>query len=135
MPAASCSLSLVTLVLLALGSSVGCGVESRNDDALLLFIEAPPIEIIINTPKAVSYQIHTEGELHHTEVRACMGTSETCGLGDESSFDRQFPALEVEGMYDATIIFDTAGPWTIAVFAHVGETPHNSAVVHTTVLE
>ena len=135
MPSANSPLTVLTCALLALASSIGCGTENRADDALLIFIDAPSIEIIVNTPKAVSYQVHTEGELHHTEVRACMGTSDTCGLGDASSFDLKFPAIEEAGMYDATIIFDTAGPWTIAAFAHVGETPHNSAVVHTTVLE
>ena len=87
----------------------------------------------VGTAVEVTWTIETEGELHHTEIRACMGHSNDCGLGGADSFDQNFAATMNDGMYTASITLDTAGPWTVVAFAHVGETPHISEVIHATV--
>lgn len=127
-----------TFALLAsifLAAACDDGHDHGPDEAHLIFVNSPPTAITVNTPVEVAYQVHTEGDLHHTEIRACTGHSTDCGLGDASSFDVSFPATAGDDQYTATVTIDSAGPWTIAVFAHVGETPHISDVVHATVSE
>lgn len=89
-------------------------------EASLFFVSGPPVSLTTSVAADVTYQVHTEGELHHTEIRACMGHSTDCGLGGETSFDLNFPATLKGDTYSASITIDSAGPWTIAVFAHVG---------------
>ena len=127
-----------TLLLSALVFAPACGDDGDDqsaDDAHLMFGIAPPTALTAGTPVDVMWEVHTEGDLHHTEIRACMGHSNDCGLGDATSFDENFAATPVtdgEG-FTSTITIDVEGPWTIAVFAHVGETPHISDVIHATV--
>ena len=60
--------------------------------------EASRFEVSLDTPTGrvlgwCSYRL-APGlmELHHTEVRACMGQNAACGLGGAESFDLNFPA-------------------------------------------
>ena len=97
-----------------------------------MFVNAPPTAMTADTAVDVTYMVHTEGDLHHQEIRACMGHETACGLGDASSFDMNFAGTKSGDTYTASVML-AEGAWTIAVFAHVGETPHISDVIHTTV--
>ena len=113
---------------------VSCSDEEGNpDDAYLQFVNAPPATLTAGTDVEVRWTVETDGELHHTEIRACMGQNPTCGLGGAESFDENFTPTMLEGEYVATVNLSVAGQWTVAVFAHVGETPHISDVVYVTV--
>ncbi len=119
-----------------LGFFVGaCGEEHDHDHdaAHLMFVGAPGATLTAGEDVVVTWQVHTEGDLHHTELRACMGHNDECGLGDMSTFDENFSATLNEETYSATLNLSVAGPWTVVVFAHVGETPHISEAIHTTV--
>lgn len=124
-------------VMLALMLSVSaCSGDDDADDpdhAHLMFVTAPPTTLTAGTDVEVRWAVHTEGDLHHTEVRGCMGQDSTCGLGGSDSFDAFFSATMVEGEYMTTINVDTPGEWSIVVYAHVGETPHISDVMYVTV--
>lgn len=113
-----------------------CGEDDEHadpDHAHLAFVNAPATTLTTSVSTDVTYQVHTEGNLHHTEIRACMGHNTSCGLGDASTFDVNFAATLSGDIYTAPVSIESAGPWTIAVFAHVGETPHISDVIHTMV--
>lgn len=130
------SLVLGSACALGLLAVSACGGdEDGADDAHLMFVTAPGAAITAGEDVAVTWMVHTEGDLHHTEIRACMGHSDDCGLGDMTSFDANFTGLMNGEMYSTNVNIDTAGPWTIVVFAHVGETPHISEAVHATVTE
>jgi len=123
---------------LAVGLVAGACGEGHDDDhdhdaAHLMFVAAPGATLTAGDDVAVTWQVHTEGELHHTEIRACMGHSDDCGLGDMTTFDEKFAATLSEETYEATVALSVAGPWTIVVYAHVGETPHISEAIHATV--
>ncbi len=122
--------------ILALGFLGACGDDDGEhdlDEAHLMFLEAPSATLAVGVEEPVTWQVHTEGELHHTEIRACMGHSDECGLGDASTFDGNFFGTLSEETYSANVNITAAGPWTIVVYAHVGETPHISEAVHVTV--
>jgi hypothetical protein len=129
---------LFALALTSMLAFAACGDDGQShdpDEAHLMFVSAPPTSITTDVAVDVSYMVHTEGDLHHTEIRACMGHSTDCGLGGMDSFDLNFAATKEGDTYSASVTIDMAGPWTIAVFAHVGETPHISEVVHATVAD
>jgi hypothetical protein len=134
-PNKSKSSALIGLFCATLVFGAACGDDEHDDPdhAHLMFVSAPPTSISAGTAVEVSWMVHTEGELHHTEIRACMGHSTDCGLGGADSFDMNYAATMADDMYSASVQIDDAGPWTIAVFAHVGETPHISDVIHATV--
>ncbi len=117
----------------ALLSAAACGDDGADAGTELMFVEAPPTTLTVDTAVDVSWMVHAHGELHHTEIRACMGHSTDCGLGGADSFDKNFAATMEGEVYTASVSIDAAGPWTIAVFAHVDEDPHISNVIHTTV--
>jgi hypothetical protein len=120
------------LALLAFTPACGDDAAEDPDHAHLEFVTAPPTAMSAATAVDVVYMVHTEGDLHHQEIRACMGHNTACGLGDASSFDQSFAGTKEGESYTASVML-AEGPWTIAVFAHVGETPHISSVIHSTV--
>ncbi len=125
--------SIFAFGALAAGACGDDGDEVDPDEAHLMFVTAPSTTLTAGTAVDVSWMVHTEGELHHTEIRACMGHSADCGLGDMTSFDENFAATNNAGTYEASVSLSVAGPWTIVVFAHVGATPHISEAIHATV--
>ncbi|MCP4443963.1 MAG: hypothetical protein GY811_01275 [Myxococcales bacterium] len=126
--------SVLAVGTLAIGA---CGEDDHDhehgDEAHLMFVTAPGTTLTAGEDAAVTWMVHTEGDLHHTEIRACMGHSDECGLGDTTSFDLNFTGTMGDDMYSTDVNIDTAGPWTIVVYAHVGETPHISDAIHATV--
>jgi len=122
------------LALLAFTPACGDDHDAHDDPdhAHLMFVTAPPTAMSAATAVDVVYMVHTEGDLHHQEIRACMGHNAACGLGDASSFDQNFAGTKEGDSYTASVML-AEGPWTIAVFAHVGATPHISDVIHSTV--
>jgi hypothetical protein len=126
--------AVFSAVLALLLTVAACGDEHGDPDhAHLHFVNAPPATLTAGTDFEVRWAVETEGELHHTEIRACMGQNSTCGLGGAESFDANFTPTPVDGEYAATVNLSVAGDWTIVVFAHVGETPHISETVYVTV--
>lgn len=121
------------LALAAFAPACGDDGDSSDPDAAhLMFVTPPPTAMTADTAVEVTYAVHTEGDLHHQEIRACMGHNDECGLGDASSFDMNFAGTKEGEAYTASVML-AEGPWTIAVFAHVGATPHISDVIHATV--
>ncbi len=130
---------------LILGSVLTLGISACSDDANddpdaadpdtahLMFVTAPGTTLTAGQDEAVSWMVHTEGDLHHTEIRACMGHNNDCGNGGMDTFDENFAGTKNGDNYEGTVNIPTAGPWTIVVFAHVGETPHTSEAIHATV--
>lgn len=112
-----------------------CGEDSHDDPdhAHLDWITAPETTQTAGTSMDVTWMVHTEGDLHHTEIRACMGQTAECGLDGQDSFDMNFQATMDGDNYNATVTLDTVGTWSVAVYAHVGETPHISEVIYVTV--
>ncbi len=104
-----------------------------EDDAHLMFVDAPAASLTAGEDAAVTWQVHTDGDLHHTEIRACMGHSDDCGNGDTSTFDENFTGTLADGTYSTNVNLAVAVPWTIVVYAHVGATPHISEAIHATV--
>ena len=120
----------------ALVSSLALSACDDNGDpnhAHLDWIEAPATTMTAGVGAEVAWMVHTEGELHHTEVRACMGQVAECGLGGVESYDENFQATLDGDTYRATLTLEVAGEWSVAVFAHVGEAPNISEVVYVTV--
>ncbi len=122
--------------LALLGGACGDGHDHGDgDDAHLMFVDAPATSLTAGEDAVVTWQVHTDGDLHHTEIRACMGHSSDCGLGDTTTYDENFTGTVADGTYTTNVNLSVAGPWTVVVYAHVGETPHISEAIHTTVAE
>lgn len=125
-------LSILALALALFAPA--CGDDEADPDAAHLeFSVAPPETMTAGTAVDVTWMVHTEGDLHHTEIRACEGHADTCGLGGADSFDLNFAATAGDASYTASLSFDAAAHWTVVVFAHVGETPHVTKAIHISV--
>ncbi len=103
---------------------------SNPDAAHLMFVTAPGTTLTAGQDEAVSWMVHTEGTLHHTEIRACMGHRDDCGNDGMDTYDENFMGTKNGDNYEGMVNIPTAGPWTIVVFAHVGGTPHTSEAIH-----
>ncbi len=125
--------AISSTALLLTTALASCADDQDPDRADVTWADAPPTSMNTGVAVEVSWAIDTEGELHHTEVRACTGHSTDCGLGGTDSFDENFAATMAADQYTASVTLDDAGPWTIAAFCHVGETPHISETIHVTV--
>ena len=128
------SFTLVAAAALLLSLSA-CDEHEHTDlnHAHLDWIDAPAATMAVGTAGDIAWMIHTEGELHHTEIRACMGQNAECGLGGVESYDENFQATMEGDTYNASVTLETAGTWSLAAFAHVGEEPNISEVVYVTV--
>jgi hypothetical protein len=122
----------VALIATSFIFAAACSSDEEGDQADVGFSSAPSATMTADSDVAVSWTVTTDGELHHSELRACIGHVDPCGLGDASSFDENFSATNTDGTFEAMLNL-SAGAWTVAAFAHVGETPFISDVVHVTV--
>lgn len=111
------------------------GGEGADPDTMVAWITAPSAMVAAGEPVGGDFHVHTMGELHVTEVRACSGADVAmCGLGDMDSFESS-PAQEAdEHGYEGALTLD-AGEWTVVAYAHVGPDPFVSEPVNVTVSE
>lgn len=143
-----------TLVLLATTALIGlpaCDDEESGDtghtshgstghhetgghaDAEVMWMEPPPATATADAPIDASFMVHTEGEIHVTELRACMGADvHECGLGGMDSFDENV-AAPADGDHYAGSLTLPAGTWSVVAYAHVGPDPFISEHVNVTV--
>lgn len=116
------------------GDGHGDHGTGEHADAELEWVEGPPATAAVGTPIEAVFAVHTEGDIHVTELRACMGQAVAdCGLGGEESFDLTMPAAADGANYRGSLTFDTAGVWTVVAYAHVGPDPFTSAHAEVTV--
>ena len=127
---------LGSILILGLGA---CSDDHDHPDAAdpdaahLMFVTAPDTTLTMGEDVPVSWMVHTEGTLHHTEIRACMGHRDDCGNAGMETFDENFAGTKNGDTFEGVVNIPSAGPWTIVVFAHVGATPHTSEAIHATV--
>ena len=124
--------NILGLAAIALFAAAGCGDE-HADEVHLHWITMPDATLTAGTAVPVSWSAHADGDLHHTEIRACMGEVAECGLGDMSSFDENFAATPEGDNFTASVSLDVAGTWTVVVYAHVDADPHISEAAIVTV--
>jgi hypothetical protein len=117
---------LTSLILAsALAFAAGCGGDDDPDAAHVMFTGAPPASATAATAFDVMWEIHTEGDLHHSEIRVCDGADiGDCGMGDLGTFTSVTGSM-TNGVFTASVTLD-AGDYTVVAWAHVGETPHVS---------
>ncbi len=101
--------------------------ETSSAEADVSWQTMPPATIVAGTPFTASFTVDTMGEIHVTELRACMGENHMCGLGGEESFDVSVPAPASGDAYEGELTLDTAGTWTVVGYTHVDADPHISA--------
>lgn len=110
--------------------------DGSDPDAMVMWVDGnPPATVMAGEPLAASFMVHTTGDIHVTELRACSGADVAdCGLGDMDSFESA-PAPAVEGQEDtyAGELTLAAGDWTVVAFAHIGADPHVSMHANVTV--
>jgi hypothetical protein len=72
----------------------------------------------------------TDGEIHISELRACKGMIESCGLeGDDESAIASSDA----GTFSAELALPEAGIWTVVAWVHVDGAPYVSDATNVTV--
>jgi len=106
--------------------------DTESAEAEVSWQTMPPMAATAGVPITASFTVETTGEIHVTELRACMGENHECGAGGEESFDVGAPAPASGDAYEGELTL-TAGTWTVVGYTHVDADPHTSAHVVVTV--
>lgn len=101
--------------------------DSHSAEAEVTWDAMPPATAAVGTPFTASFKVDTMGDIHVTELRACMGENHMCGLGGEETFDVSVPAPAAGEGYEGELTLDSAGTWTVVGYTHVDADPHISA--------
>ena len=133
--------------------AVGCGDDGSDDhdhehqdagadagdtdaavtEATLAWVTPPPTTVVMDQALEGTFSVTTEGTIHVTEIRACEGQVENCGLGGQDTYDLTAPATADGDNYTGSLTIDTVGTWTVVGFAHVDENPHVTEAVEVAV--
>lgn len=112
------------------------GSDTADPDTMVEWTTPPPATVAAGEAVEGTFMVHTAGELHVTEMRACMGHGVAdCGSGDMDTFDVTVPAsdgTDAAAMHTGSLMLD-AGDWTVVGYAHVGPDPFVSDPVDVTV--
>jgi hypothetical protein len=109
--------------------------DGADPDTMVEWVDMPPSMVAVGEPVTATFMVHTTGELHIAELRACSGAGVAdCGLGDMESFVSGAAMMTgTEGhTYSAEVALD-AGTWTVVAYSHVGPSPFVSEAVDVTV--
>lgn len=109
------------------------GSDTESAEAEVSWLTMPGATATAGTAIVASFTVETSGEIHVTELRACMGENHECGADGEESFDVGVPAPASGDGYEGELTLDTPGTWTVVAYTHVDANPHTSAHVVVTV--
>ena len=108
------------------------GTDGADPDTRIEWTMAPPATVTAGSPVEGTFMVHTQGELHVTELRACTGHGVAdCGLGQMDTFET-VPAEADGDAYRGALDLEV-GDYTVVGYAHVGPSPFVSDPVDVTV--
>jgi hypothetical protein len=112
----------------------GADGETADPDTMVEWVDMPATMVAAGEAVTATFMVHTSGELHIAELRACEGAGVAdCGLGDMDSFvSGAATAGDDPHMFSASIMLE-AGTWTVVAYSHVGPDPFVSDPVDVTV--